>query len=709
VYRSTAGPVIKLCPSQTPLRHWFFRHAVSRNAPAETREPVAPDLSPAPRVPPFMRRKNTRASDSRSGLLYHASMRHVVYGTAGHIDHGKTALVRALTGIDCDRLPEERERGITIDLGFAHLEERDLQLHFVDVPGHERLVHTMIAGAAGIDLALLVVAADEGIMPQTREHLEVIRLMGVRGGAVAVTKLDLVDEELVELVVEEISELLAGTAFADTPVVAVSARTGAGIDDLRRVLVERAAAARPRLIEDRPFREPVDRVFSLTGAGTVITGTSLWGRLEVGRSVTIYPVGLTARVRRLHVHGAERQQVEAGERVAINLVGIGRADLQRGHQVLAPGPWQTTRLATIRLELLALAGHSLDEDEEVEVHALADRAAAKIERLATRPLAPGHTTVAQIALSEPMLLFPGDRLILRRPAPVNTFAGGIVLDAHLGRFRRRDAARLSELPPIQRSAWPQLLGAWIDSAGLAALTGGDLAARLGVLPAAVEAPLGRLLEGGLLRVLTTQPPRFVFDRHLTRLAARAREELDRRLAGKEVSSGVPSRDFASAVLPRPAAALADVYLEELRQRGILELTEGKVVPAGGSVHMTATGEELVRKVERRYRDAGLEPPSPAEVAAGLEARPATVEGICRFLVERGRLVRLEGKYLIHRAILDEVKRSVLDWGVDGFGVGEFKDRLGLTRKLAIPMLEWLDSERVTLRQGSERKILRRKG
>ncbi|MCG6964409.1 MAG: selenocysteine-specific translation elongation factor [Acidobacteria bacterium] len=635
-------------------------------------------------------------------------MRHVVYGTAGHIDHGKTALVEALTGIDCDRLPEERRRGITIDLGFAHLEDGDFQLHFVDVPGHERLVHTMIAGAAGIDLALLVVAADEGIMPQTREHLDVIRLMGVRGGAVAVTKIDLVDEELLELVVEEIRELLADTTFADTPVVAVSARTGAGIEDLRRVLIEQASLARPRLAEDRPFREPVDRVFSLTGAGTVITGTSLWGRLETGQNVTVYPGELKARVRRLHVHGTQRQQVEAGERVAVNLAGIDRNDLRRGDQVLSPGPWKTTRLATVRLELLASAVHPIDEDEEVEVHALAARVAARIERLSDRPLKPGLTTVAQIALAEPMLLFPGDRLVLRRPAPVNTFAGGVVIDAHLGRVRRRDAGILGELPPIQRSAWPQLLGAWIDRAGLAAATADDLAARLGVLPAAIEAPLGRVLEGGLVRVLATQPARFASDRHLAALATRARGELDKRLAGQEVSSGIPSRDFAAAVLPRPAEALADVYLEELRQRGVLELSGGRVVPAGATVHMTAEGEELVRKVERHYRDAGLEPPSPAEVAAVLEARPATVEGICRFLVERGRLVRLEGKYLIHSAVLDEVKRTVLDWDVGTFSVGEFKERHGLTRKLAIPLLEWLDSERVTLRQGSERKILRRK-
>ena len=280
--------------------------------------------------------------------VYHEPMQHVVWGTAGHIDHGKTTLVKALTGTDCDRLPEERERGITIDLGFAQLIDSEVQLHFVDVPGHERLVHTMIAGASGIDLALLVVAADEGVMPQTREHLDVIRLMGVPGGAVALTKVDLMDDDMIELVAEEIRELLAPTAFAGVPVVPVSSQTGNGVSQLRQVLLEKAGEVRPRQVEGRPFREPVDRVFSLTGAGTVVTGTSIWGELEVGADLTIFPIGATARVRRLHVHGEERQRVEAGERVAVNLAGISRETVSRGDQVIAPGPWGTTHLITIR-------------------------------------------------------------------------------------------------------------------------------------------------------------------------------------------------------------------------------------------------------------------------------------------------------------------------------------------------------------------------
>jgi selenocysteine-specific elongation factor len=634
-------------------------------------------------------------------------MRHVVFGTAGHIDHGKTSLVKALTGTDCDRLPEERERGITIDLGFAQLTEGDLQLHFVDVPGHERLVHTMIAGAAGIDRALLVVAADESVMPQTREHLEVIRLMGVPGLVVAITKIDQVDPDLIDLVVEEVREYLEPTPYASATVVSVSARSGVGLDRLKDVLLSEAAAAVPHDIEDRPFRQAVDRVFSLTGAGTVITGSSLWGRLGVGQEVTILPIGETARVRRLHVHGVERERVEAGERVAVNLVGVDRDRLRRGHQLLEPGPWRVTRMVTVSLELLATAPGPLDENDELEVHALAARVAARVERLAERPLAPGSATVAQLKLREQMLLFPGDRLVLRRPSPVNTFAGGRVLDAHLARWRRRDSSGLGQLPAVHRDGWPQLLASWIEAAGLAAVTAEELAGRLGVLTSAVEAPLGRLIDEGSIRTLATRPPRLVSSRRVDEVTVAAARELERRFAAEEVSAGIPARDFAAAVLPRSALPLADIYLDEMRRRGVFDVAQGRVVPTGSDAHMTAAGEELAARVESLYHEAGLDPPSPGKAAETLRARPAMVEGICQFLVQRGRLVRLEGKLLLHRGALDGVARSVRSLEGETFSVGEFKDRFGLTRKLAIPILEWLDSERVTVRQGNQRKILRR--
>jgi selenocysteine-specific elongation factor len=518
---------------------------------------------------------------------------------------------------------------------------------------------------------------------------------------------DVAEPDLVDLATEEVREFLEPTRYAGSPVIGVSAHRGDGLDELRRVLVETARSAKPHQVADRPFREAIDRVFSLTGAGTVITGTSLWGCLEVGGEVTVYPQGDTARVRRLHVHGEERTRVEAGERVAVNLVGVAKERLRRGDQLLQPGPWHVTTLVTVQLEILPSAPGPLDEGDEVEVHALAARLPARVERLAERPLGPGNTAAAQLKLRDPMLLFPGDRLILRRPAPVNTFAGGVVLDAQLGRWRRRDSKGLNDLPSTDRGGWPNLLLSWIERAGLGAVSAAELAARLGVVPDAVQAPLGRLLSDDKVRSLATRPPRLVASARLDRLTAVAADELKRRFEGEEVSAGIPARDFAAALLPRSALPLADVYLEELRQRGVLDLAQGRVVPPGADSHMTAAGEELTRKVEALYRGAGLDPPSPAEAADKLQARSATVEGICRYLHQRGRLVRLEGRLLVHRGALDEVARAVRSLETDTFGVGEFKERFGLTRKLAIPILEWLDSERITVRQGNMRKILRR--
>lgn len=636
-------------------------------------------------------------------------MAHVVYGTAGHIDHGKTSLVKALTGTDCDRLPEERDRGITIDLGFAQFAEGDLTLHFVDVPGHERLVHTMIAGASGIDLALLVVAADEGVMPQTLEHMEVIRLMGVPGGAVAVTKADLVDRETAEFAAEEIRDHLAGTVFEDVPVVRVSAETGQGLADLRGVLLEQAANARPRELRDRPFREAIDRVFSLHGAGTVVTGTSQWGRLEAGGSVVILPGGREARVRRLQVHGEERRAVDAGERVAVNLAGVATDEVERGQQLLTQGPWHTTRLVTARLELLRSAATDLDEGGEVEVHALASRTAARIDRLVHRPLAAGGNTIAQISLTEPMLLFPGDRFVLRRPAPVNTFAGGVILDAHRRRERRTAVHRLAELPGPGRSSWPDMALLWIQEAGLAAPDRDELAGRVGILPESLESVLGRLLSDARIVALPGTPPRLVSSEALAALRRDASEQLARRLEDQEVSSGIPARDFVSSLLPRAAHHLVEMYQNVLRDAGVFQIQDGRALPPGAGRHMSDRGAELARAVEAAYREAALEPPPPEEVAEKLEARPAMVAGICKFLVEQGVLTRLDGKWLVHTDAIDTIRREVLAWPADDFSVGEFKDRFGLTRKLAIPILEWLDSNRTTVRVGNRRRVVRRKG
>lgn len=624
-------------------------------------------------------------------------MRPVVFGTAGHIDHGKTALVHALTGVDCDRLPEEKRRGITLVLGFAPLVDPagELEVSFIDVPGHERLVHTMIAGAGGVDRALLVVAADEGVMPQTREHLDVLRLLGVAGGVVALSKSDLADPALLELLVEELEEELAGTALAGAPIVPCSARTGAGVRELRDALL---AVAREVVREEaphRPFRLAVDRVFSVAGAGTVVTGTARWGRVAVGDELMLFPSGRTTRVRSVQVHGQPRAEAMAGERVALGLAGLAVADVPRGEQVVSGGGWRPTRRLASQVELLPHVP-ALEEGQMLNLHLLAARILARVERVHPRPLLPGATGWAVLRVVRPVLALPGDRVVLRRPSPAATLGGGVVLDPEPPPLRRAEARALAELPrPFVETV--DALERWVREAGVEGVTPARLAARLGVLPAGVEAPLGRLVEGGRIVAGRGSPPILVHRTVIEHLREHARSVL-----ASSGPAGLPLPELLSRLAPQAPEAARVLFGEDLRQAGLLREVSGRAFAANAE----PLEDPLAARIEEVYRTSGVEAPSPAEVARLLGAKEKVVEGLVHFLVDRKRLARVGGKWVLHRRHLEEIAAALRAWGIETFDVGQFKQRFGLTRKLAIPILEWLDSERVTRREGEVRRVLR---
>ncbi len=622
-------------------------------------------------------------------------MRAVVFGTAGHIDHGKTAIVAALTGIDCDRLPEEKRRGITLVLGFAPMVDPsgEIELSFIDVPGHERLVHTMIAGAGGIDGALLVVAADEGVMPQTREHLEVLALLGVHAGVVALNKADLVDPDLVALRVAELQETLAGGPLAGAPVLPCSARSGAGIEELRAAVLACARGV-VRLDEPfRPFRLSADRVFSLPGAGTIVTGTARWGCVQPGNEVIALPSGQRARVRSLQVHGALRDEAGVGERVALQVAGLAVDELPRGEQLLSDGPWQATRRLAVTLSTLPEA--TLREGDVVWFHLLASRTPARIVRLWPAELGPETRGRAILRLARPAFAVPGDRVILRRVSPACTLAGGTVLDVRPPLLRRREAARLAELPDPAHDL-PAALAAWIVAEGAAGAEVRDLAGRLGVAEAALESSLGRLLAAGGIQVARQQPRVLVARPAVAQVLEQARSTL-----ADAGSLGIPLAELASRVLPAAAGRLREFYLGELRRGGVMQELAGRALAAD----QAPLADPLAARLEAFYRAAGFAAPSPEEAAAQLGANPKAAAGTVRVLLERQRLARIGGKWVLHRELLDEVVASVRAWGVEMFDVTAFKDRFSLTRKLAIPLLEWLDSQRVTRREGERRRVL----
>lgn len=618
----------------------------------------------------------------------------VVFATAGHIDHGKTSLVHALTGVWCDRLKEEQERGITLVLGFAPLldPEGEVEVSFVDVPGHERLVHTMVAGAGGVDRALLVVAANEGIMPQTREHVAILRLLGIAGGVVALTKADLASSSQVAERQRELAAFLANGPLASAPIIPCSSTTGEGIQELKAAILQEARRVHREAEPHRPFRLAVDRVFSLPGAGTVVTGTARWGEVRVGEEVWVFPPGRNVRVRSLQVHGQERQRAVAGERVALALAGVKVEEIPRGAQVVYLGPWEPTVRLALEVTLLAEVP-ALAEEQKLWLHLLASRTVATVERVIP-PQAPGQPTRALLRLARPILAFPQDRVVLRRTTPAATVGGGVVLDTTLPRLSRRQLGILEKLPPPSHRR--ELLLAMVERSGKTGMSLSQLAARLGLLPEGAHGPLGELEALGHITLLAGRDPlalpRQAIDTALEEAAAVLKEKGE---------MGLTALELMQALGLGEARALRGFYLQKLLAAGVAREESGRYFAA----NLKPLTSPLAEKLEALYRHARLAAPSPEEAAAHLGAPPKTVEGLIKLLVNQGRLVRVGGKWILHRQVLDEIVASLRSWGVERFDVGQFKDRFGLTRKLAIPILEWLDSQRVTRREGDVRRIL----
>src|SRR5579884_1157927 len=435
--------------------------------------------APPPSSARAWRRRN---SSKRSFIMSDSNMsvpHGLVIGTAGHIDHGKTTLIRALTGIDTDRLEEEKQRGISIDLGFAHLDLPDgRRIGFVDVPGHERFVKNMLAGAGGIDSVLLVVAADESIKPQTREHFAICKLLGLRTGVVAITKSDLVDPDIIELVRLEIEELVAGSFLADKPIVPVSSVTGAGLDDLRKAILSSVAAIDDRDATTRVFRLPIDRVFTLKGFGSVITGTTFSGRLNVDSEVEVLPGALRSRARSIQVHGETRDHASAGERTSVNLPDLELEQLRRGQQVLAPNTLRTSQVITAKLDLLSDA-KPLKEQTRIRFHHLADELLGRIRFIdETQELRPGQSAFVQITLELPVVAVSGDRFVIRRYSPATTIGGGVILDAHLPKLRRGTRPEL--LKTLAEGTLVERVELTAKLEGLRGLTIREVQARTGI-------------------------------------------------------------------------------------------------------------------------------------------------------------------------------------------------------------------------------------
>ncbi len=646
-------------------------------------------------------------------------MKSIIIGTAGHIDHGKTALVKALTGIDADRLEEEKRRGITIDLGFAHMDllapndettsGETLRLGFVDVPGHERFVRNMLAGVGGIDLVLLVIAADEGIKPQTREHFDILQLLGVRRGITVLTKSDAVDAETLEIVRLEVQEFLRGT-FLDQPsldqsrldqpksILAVSALTGAGLEELKRAMASAAAEVQPR-DSHAIARLPIDRVFTMKGFGTVVTGTLVAGTVRRDDELEVFPTGRRVRVRGVQVHGQTAEAAVAGQRTALNLAGASTEDLSRGMTLTPPAIFETTRRADISLRLLSSAERPLKDRARVHFHSYTMETVAEVLLHGTKQIAPGEQAFARLKLPEPALLLPGDRFILRQFSPVVTIGGGTLLDAAP---IPRMPGQADFLKVLAGGNAETILRTRIARRQHAGISMSRLIAETGWTKSFIEAQLAQAVrEKRVVRIgeLILHLPA------LETLKLCIVDTVDDFHKKSRLTGGMPKEELREQA--GASAEVLDAALAVLANEKKIEVAGDLVRLPGHGVVMKDEEAESRKKIEDAFASAGLTVPALHEVIAGLTIDKVRAQKIMTLLLRDKVLIKVSDELVFHRSALEELRRQMAVYKVKfaTIDVAKFKEVTGVSRKYAIPLLEYLDRERVTRRVGDERVIL----
>lgn len=632
-------------------------------------------------------------------------MDYIIVGTAGHVDHGKTVLVKALTGVDTDRLKEEKERGISIELGFAPLTlPSGRQLGLVDVPGHERFIRQMLAGVGGMDLVMLVVAADEGVMPQTREHLAIIDLLRVKKGIIVITKIDLVEADWLELVREEVRQAVKGTVLADAPLVAVSAFTGEGIEELRQQLETLAAATPPRPAAGR-VRLPIDRVFTVTGFGTVVTGTLWSGSIKVGDELEIQPEGLKTRARNLQVHGHPVKEARAGQRVAVNLAGIETGAIHRGSSLLTPGFLKPTLRIDASFKLLAGA-RPLANRSRVHFYLGTSEALGRVVLLDRDELTGGEEALLQLLMEEPVVANREDRFILRSYSPMETIGGGLIIDPLPPRHRRFQPEVLVSLQRRLEGS-PEKILAQVVREHRYGLDWHEAAARASLPLEETRALLQDMARSGQVVLLAGDNDFYVVDagryQNWWQEVARALADFHRRYP---LRAGLTREELRSRYFSLLPARVFQALLENWDREGRIQLAANTVSLAGFTPRISAEQERLARSLEEKYRTFGWQPPTYKELLEAYNLPPAELEELLHYLVRKGVLVKISEEFYWHREALDTAREAIKKLGANGpFGLAEARDALGSSRKYVLPLLEYLDQVRFTRRIGDKRVVI----
>ena len=636
-------------------------------------------------------------------------MKQIVLGTAGHIDHGKTALIKALTGIDTDRLKEEKERGITIELGFAFLVlPSGLRIGIVDVPGHEKFVKHMVAGAWGIDLVALVVAADEGIMPQTREHLDICKLLGVKKGLVVVSKIDLADPELVELIAEEVGELVAGTFLEGAPVVNVSALTGEGIPQLLTTLDELGNEIQGRTSEGL-LRLPIDRVFTMRGFGTVVTGTLVSGSVSVGDTVQIIPSVREGKVRGIQVHNEIVQTARAGQRTAVNLQGIGKSHLNRGDVLIHPHTITPTYMVDVYLEHLPNSPRPLRNRRKQRFHIGTSSTLSTVVLLDREELAPGESGFVQLRFEKPVVAFPQDRFVIRGSSAIQTLGGGVVIDSHPDKHKRLARDVLAGLAILRDGEEEEVLIHHLASSGVRGMVLKELRERVNIPPDRLSKLLGGLMMKGEIVAVDGDDGRFLHHSGYEKLKKEALSYILEFHEKYPLRPG-PSKEEVKSKLPKTVETkLFQHILKELVDLKEVLVEKDKLRLSTHRVSLRDDQERVKNKVERLFAEAGLQSPSIKELASKLSTDESEVRNVVRLLVEEGVMIKAKEDLYFHAQAVEKLKAELIQFlrAHHEITTAEFKELTKVSRKYAIPLIEYFDNSKVTIRVG-EKRLLRGK-
>lgn len=635
----------------------------------------------------------------------------IVVGTAGHIDHGKTALVKVLTGVDADRFPEEKERGITIDIGFAELELGGARIGFVDVPGHERFVKNMLAGASGIDVVILVVAADEGVMPQTREHFEICRLLGIKTGVIALTKKDLVDEELLELVTLDVQELVKGSFLESAPVVAVSSRTGEGVDELRSIL-GRLAAAIPERSADIVKRLPIDRSFSVKGFGAVVTGTLASGEIREGDEMEILPAGRTVRVRGIQTYGKSVPVANSGQRTAVNLGGIDHSEIERGMLLAESGALRPTQAVDCEIEVLANAARPLRSRQRVRVHIGTVESLARVRVLnETGEIEPGGSDFVQFRFESQIVCVPDERLIVRFYSPQMTIAGGRVIDNAAPRHRRIGfAARREVLKRFAGGDPPTRLRIIADACRERGTDTAELRARSGLRLAALETALAACVESrSLVRADSRYLSRSVFDR----LADSALAEITGFHRREPLARGIPRETLRERRFAGLSPEIFRAVIAALESERKIVTDKESVRDAEHSLELSPDEATARKRMSEIIATTGVTAPKLEDVLGeavrGTKIDSSRARRIFQLMIDAGEVVKVTDEFYVSRRAIDELTARLRGFAATSadrlIDVAGFKDIAGISRKYAIPLLEYFDREKITRRAGDKRLVL----